>query len=151
MVSWNTSLLAGMGSGVVAATDASLVMTTATVVATTTVIVATAPATSPPSGHVTILASVEQLPWLGTADTKFVNPGKRIRHDDARGIARSEVRDRDRVGDVVPEHDRVGGVGLRDRKIGDRADGVVSVAESLAAFGSRTGDDVIEAVFETDG
>ena len=59
----------------VAVTDAWLVMTAATVVAATTVIVATPPATIAPSGHVTMPAASEQLPWLGVADTKFVDPG----------------------------------------------------------------------------
>ena len=67
--------LAGTGSGVVAATDAWLVMTAATVEAATTVIVATPPATIAPRGHVTMPAASEQLPWLGVADTKFVDPG----------------------------------------------------------------------------
>ncbi len=75
VVSWSASLFASVGSGVADVTDAWLVMTTATVVPTTTVIVATAPDANPPSGHVTMPAAAEQLPWLGTADTKFVNPG----------------------------------------------------------------------------
>ena len=75
VVSWLASLFPGTGSGVVAVTVAWLVMTAATVVATTTVIVATLPAGMTPSGHVTMPAACEQLPWLGVADTKVVKPG----------------------------------------------------------------------------
>ena len=67
--------LAGTGSGVVDVAVAVSVISPSIVVARMTATVTDAPLTITPTGHETTPAAWEQLPWLGTAETKVIAPG----------------------------------------------------------------------------
>ena len=152
VVSMITSLFASAGSGVVAVTDASFVMTATTVGVATTVIVATAPVASAPSGHVTIPARLRAAPLTRDGRHERREPGQRVGHDDAGGVARSVVRDGDRVDDVVPQRDRVRRIGLRDGEVGARRRRRRRRSRRRSRrSGPATGDAEIVAVFETEG
>ena len=69
VVSSESVLLPGTGSGVLDVTEAVSVMMPSIVVVTTIVMVAVAPSASAPSGQVTTPAACEHEPWLGVADT----------------------------------------------------------------------------------
>jgi hypothetical protein len=106
-----SELLAVLGSRVSLVTVAVLEIVPGAVTVTTIVIVTESPAGIFPRLHVTTPSAVD-TPWAG-ADERH-SAGERIRDHDVRGCIGPKIGDRDRVGEVVSDGDRIGRVSLGD-------------------------------------